>query len=125
MTTTTPALDLSLLLSRMQGNRALVRRLLELFLRDFGAAASDVRAALARDDARTVKLKVHTLKGVASNLSAAPLAAAARALEQAVLAGQLAEGEALLAALETTLAAAQAAARGALATLVLESAGEP
>jgi len=69
---------------RVGGDRALFRRLLLQFHEHSNRAAEEIRAALAAGDRAAARVAAHTLKGVASTLSAGELYAAAHALETAL-----------------------------------------
>jgi PAS domain S-box-containing protein len=85
-----PGFDLTDGLRRLQGNKALYRKLLLNFTADYNEAANQIREALdARDFERSHSL-VHNLKGLAGNLAATDLQAAAVAMEKLVK-GQAAE----------------------------------
>ena len=76
--------DLADGLKRLQGNKKLYRKLLLSFATDYNAAANDIRRALdARDFDQTHSL-VHNLKGLAGNLAATDLQAAAMSMEKVV-----------------------------------------
>ena len=79
-----PGFDLADGLKRLQGNKKLYRKLLLSFAADYCGAANDIRIALeAKDFERTHSL-VHNIKGLAGNLSASDLQAAAVNLEKLV-----------------------------------------
>ncbi len=79
-----PGFDLADGLKRLQGNKKLYRKLLLNFATDYSEAANDIRSALdAKDFERTHSL-VHNIKGLAGNLSATDLQAAAVNLEKLV-----------------------------------------
>jgi len=85
-----PGFDLTDGLRRLQGNKTLYRKLLLNFAADYNEAANQIREALdARDFERSHSL-VHNLKGLAGNLAATDLQAAAVAMEKLVK-GQAAE----------------------------------
>ncbi len=79
-----PGLDTEAGLATAQGNRALYRRLLGKFLVHYGDFVAQFQAARAALDAPAAERLVHTLKGVAGNLGAFGLQAAAQALEHAL-----------------------------------------
>ncbi|MEO5362387.1 MAG: response regulator [Magnetococcus sp. DMHC-8] len=86
-----PGVDVSAGLERLGGNRRLFRSLLLQAGRDFSPVAAQLRHALQgkrQDDLLAAKSLVHTLKGVAGNVSAISLHKAAIALEQAMVADQ-------------------------------------
>jgi len=79
-----PGFDLSDGLKRLQGNKRLYRKLLLSFATDYCEVASNIRIALdAKDFERTHSL-VHNLKGLAGNLAATELQAAAVNLEKLI-----------------------------------------
>jgi CheY-like chemotaxis protein len=77
-----PGFDLKDGLKRLQGNRRLYRKLLLNFATDYCEAASDIRIALDLEDFEQTHSLVHNLKGLAGNLSAKELQAAAVNLEK-------------------------------------------
>jgi CheY-like chemotaxis protein len=79
-----PGFDLAQGLRRLQGNRTLYRRLLVEFADRHRHEAEELRHALAAGDFDRARHRLHTVKGVAGNLAAAPLAAASAALEALV-----------------------------------------
>jgi CheY-like chemotaxis protein/HPt (histidine-containing phosphotransfer) domain-containing protein len=76
-------------LRRLAGDAVLYRRLLVDFARSQAKAATEVRSALLAGDTERVRRLAHTLKGVAGNLAATGLEAAAREMESAARAGRL------------------------------------
>jgi two-component system sensor histidine kinase/response regulator len=80
-------LDLRDGLSRVAGNRKLYRKLLRQFVAQQGLALDDIAAALAGGDLVLAERLAHTLKGVAGNIGAKGVQAAAGALEKAVRSG--------------------------------------
>ena len=76
--------DLAAGLQRLQGNRALYIKLLGRFAGDYGNIAAEIEQAIEAGDRRQVHALAHNLKGLAGNLSATDLFAAARALDDAV-----------------------------------------
>jgi signal transduction histidine kinase/CheY-like chemotaxis protein/HPt (histidine-containing phosphotransfer) domain-containing protein len=85
-----PGFDLTSGLARLMGNKRLYRKLLLDFGANYGEAAAEIREALAADDFNRAHSLVHNLKGLAGNLAAADLQAAAVAMEKLVK-GQSAE----------------------------------
>jgi two-component system, sensor histidine kinase and response regulator len=71
-------------LSRVGGNVRLYRSLLQQFVDRHGAAVEEVAAALESGDAATAERIAHSLKGVAGNIGAKDVHAAAGALEKAI-----------------------------------------
>jgi HPt (histidine-containing phosphotransfer) domain-containing protein len=83
-----PGFDLSDGLKRLQGNKKLYRKLLLSFATDYRGAANDIRIALDAEDFEHAHSLVHNLKGLAGNLSATDLQAAAVNLEKLVKGGE-------------------------------------
>ncbi|MEJ2165594.1 MAG: Hpt domain-containing protein [Desulfobacterales bacterium] len=77
-----PGFHLAAGLSRLMGNKRLYRKLLLDFGTNYGSTAAEFRAALAAKDFNRAHSLVHNLKGLAGNLAAADLQAAAAALEK-------------------------------------------
>jgi HPt (histidine-containing phosphotransfer) domain-containing protein len=106
-----PGFDLAAGLARLMGNKRLYRKLLLDFGANYGRAAAEIREALAAKDFNRAHSLVHNLKGLAGNLAAADLQAAAVAMEKLVKgpAGETASDKELsrkLADLEIALAQA-------------------
>ncbi|MCA1988257.1 MAG: response regulator [Desulfarculus sp.] len=96
-------IDLADGLARVGGNRKLYRSLL-IKLRDgYGQAPAEIAADLEAGRLTEAQLWAHTIKGVAGNVGASELQAAAAALEAAIQAGRLDDCQALLADLERAL----------------------
>jgi HPt (histidine-containing phosphotransfer) domain-containing protein len=83
-----PGIDLAEGLQRLQGNRKLYRKLLLNFARDYCGGANDIRKALDANDFEHAHSLVHNLKGMAGNLAATGLYAAAMQLEKQVKSSQ-------------------------------------
>jgi two-component system, sensor histidine kinase and response regulator len=79
--------DAAAALKRLGGNRTLLVKLLREFGAEFGAAPAAIEASLQRGESEPARRLSHTLKGVAGNLSATQVQAAALALESAITAG--------------------------------------
>jgi CheY-like chemotaxis protein len=79
-----PGFDLAGGLERLMGNKRLYRKLLVDFGTKYIETASDIRAALDTKDFEQVHSLVHNLKGLAGNLEAKDLQAAAANLEKLV-----------------------------------------
>jgi two-component system sensor histidine kinase/response regulator len=84
---TLEGIDLVEGVKRVGGDRALFRRLLLQFREHSGNAGNEIRAALAAGDKAAARSAIHTLKGVAGNLSAVTLYKAAQKLESALRKG--------------------------------------
>ncbi|MBW2408383.1 MAG: PAS domain S-box protein, partial [Deltaproteobacteria bacterium] len=76
--------DLADGLKRLQGNKKLYRKLLLSFATDYNALANEIRQALDAEDFDQAHSLVHNLKGLAGNLAATGLQAAAVNLEKLV-----------------------------------------
>jgi CheY-like chemotaxis protein len=79
-----PGFDLTDGLKRLQGNKRLYRKLLLNFATDYCEAVNDIRIALDAKDFEQTHSLVHNLKGLAGNLAATDLQAAAVNLEKLV-----------------------------------------
>jgi CheY-like chemotaxis protein len=71
-------------LSRVAGNRKLYLKLLRQFIEQQGPAPEQIAAALSSNDITLAERIAHTLKGVAGNIGAKPVQAAAGILEKAI-----------------------------------------
>jgi two-component system sensor histidine kinase/response regulator len=71
-------------LTRVAGNRKLYLKLLRQFAGEQGAAVAQISAALDQGDATLAERLAHTLKGVAANLGAKSVQAAAGTLEKLI-----------------------------------------
>jgi signal transduction histidine kinase/DNA-binding response OmpR family regulator len=81
---TLPGFDLTDGLKRLQGNKTLYRKLLLNFATDYNAVANEIGEALVAKDFKRSHSLVHNLKGLAGNLAATELQAAAMRLEKLV-----------------------------------------
>ena len=91
-----PGFDLAEGLRRLQGNRKLYRKLLLDFNRQYASTADNIQQALSANDLNQVHSLVHSIKGLAGNLSAIDLHSAATemdALVKQALSGKLPEAE--------------------------------
>ena len=79
-----PGFDLADGLRRLQGNKKLYRKLLLDFATDYHEAANEIREAIDAQDFDRAHSLVHNLKGLAGNLSAMDLQAAAVNMEKLV-----------------------------------------
>jgi len=108
----TDELDAAQGLRRVAGNRALYLRLLRQFVAEQADAAEKIRQSLERRDGKEAAHLAHTVKGVAANLAAGPVQAAAGALEKALRDGAApAQVEALRARLAEALGRLSSALR--------------
>jgi signal transduction histidine kinase/CheY-like chemotaxis protein/CHASE3 domain sensor protein len=71
-------------LSRVAGNRKLYLKLLRQFVEQQGPMAAQISAALANGDVALAERLAHTVKGVAGNIGAKPVQAAAGVLEKLI-----------------------------------------
>ena len=79
-----PGIDIASALERIGGNKALLVRLLRSFSDEYKRAASEIREALEKNDLQSARELAHSIKGVAGNLSATDLYAAASQLEATI-----------------------------------------
>ena len=79
-----PGFDLAAGLKRLQGNRRLYRKLLLDFGDKYGETADQIHQALASGDMDRAHSLVHNIKGLAGNLSATRLQAAATEMDRLV-----------------------------------------
>lgn len=75
--------DRDTLLERVQGDEALVKELLEMFLEDVSARLITLKQAQESGDMKTITLEAHTIKGSSGNISANDMSAAALQIEMA------------------------------------------
>jgi PAS domain S-box-containing protein len=99
-----PGVDLPAALSRLSGNRELLLKMLRNFGQEWSGAHESIQAALSAGDLQQARQTVHTLRGVAGNLSVTHVAASAEALEQALKRGENHEIERGLETLAAALA---------------------
>ncbi|MEA1923348.1 MAG: response regulator [Pseudomonadota bacterium] len=76
-----PGIDVEMGLFRASHNRKLYEKLLKTFARDFAGAEAEIVHCLSGNDIETPRRTVHSIKGVAANLGAEPLSAAAASVE--------------------------------------------
>lgn len=79
-----PGLDTADGLRRVAGNRALYLKLLRQFVDQQAETPAQIGVHLATGDSATAERLAHTVKGVAGNLGAGPVQAAAAELERAI-----------------------------------------
>jgi HPt (histidine-containing phosphotransfer) domain-containing protein len=79
-----PGFDLADGLKRLQGNKTLYRKLLLNFATDYDEVANEIGEALDAKDFERSRSLVHNLKGLAGNLAATELQAAAVNIEKLV-----------------------------------------
>jgi CheY-like chemotaxis protein len=109
-----PPIDEPEALGRLNGDRVLFLKILKEFLRSYAKGGAQLRSNAQEGDLGAAHRFAHTLKGVAGNIGAKPLAAAARAIELAFKHNTLDRLEPLLIALEQTLQEALDAASALL-----------
>jgi hypothetical protein len=97
-----PGIDLPAALRRLSGNRELLLKMLRHFGQEWSGAHESIHVGLSAGDLQQARQRVHTLRGVAGNLSMSNVAAAAEALEQAL---KREESHAIERCLETLAAA--------------------
>ena len=97
-------IDMAAGLERVAGNRALYRKLLLKVRRGQAAAVEEIREAMASDDIDTAHRIAHTVKGVAGNIGADALQAAASAVDAAFKNSDNAAVDAALPCLQEELA---------------------
>jgi signal transduction histidine kinase/DNA-binding response OmpR family regulator/HPt (histidine-containing phosphotransfer) domain-containing protein len=105
-----PPFNLTVALRRVNGNRALLRRLIVNFHERFAPSVSEFSRFVDAGKPEDAQRLIHTLRGVAGTLEVKPLAAAATTLERALRDGRFDEVPHLLGALEAALKPALAAA---------------
>jgi two-component system, sensor histidine kinase and response regulator len=71
-------------LARIGGNEKLYRKIMRNFYNDYPESTAQIREALEQEDHELAQLLAHTIKGVAGNISAGDLQAAAAHLEAAI-----------------------------------------
>jgi HPt (histidine-containing phosphotransfer) domain-containing protein len=81
---TMPGFDLADGLRRLQGNKKLYRKLLLNFAEKYSESTQEIQTALEKEDFELAHQVVHAIKGVAGNLAAPDLTAAAKNLEKQV-----------------------------------------
>ncbi|MBF0498327.1 MAG: response regulator [Deltaproteobacteria bacterium] len=100
---TLPGLDISAALKRLRGNRHLLNKLLREFHHDYLDVVDGINQAMVAGEEETARRTVHTLKGVAGNLSAKDLFDAAQALESAIRQGKKTQYDVLVGNLNRTI----------------------
>ncbi|MFC1851257.1 response regulator, partial [candidate division CSSED10-310 bacterium] len=84
-------IDIKSGLKRIGGNRKLYAQLLRGFLRDYANIADEIKATLEQGNRAKAEQLVHTIKGVAGNISADELHSAAQELEKIIKLGKAAD----------------------------------
>lgn len=75
-------LDINEFLERIQGDRALLWELLDIYIEDFQQKRELMHEALEKNDAHQVRNLAHALKGSSANISAHQLSAVLLELEK-------------------------------------------
>jgi signal transduction histidine kinase/CheY-like chemotaxis protein/tetratricopeptide (TPR) repeat protein len=109
-----PGFDITNGISRLGGNTRLYFSLLKSFALDTAGTADAVRLALKEGKTDIAARTIHTIKGLAGNLSATDLFTAALAFEKNISAGNAQEISAGLASFEASLSAARTSVTSAL-----------
>jgi PAS domain S-box-containing protein len=76
-----PVLNLATALSRLGGDRALLRDMAGFFLEDADQLLNSIDSALERGDAEQVQRNAHSIKGLAANFNAEPCVTVAQTIE--------------------------------------------
>jgi PAS domain S-box-containing protein len=98
-----PVFDERVLLHLLGGDRAAVAEIMSEYVADAPRQVTALREALAVGDPEVVRRSAHTLKGASANVGAETVRGVAYRLELVAGTGSLAEGEELMATLETEL----------------------
>jgi two-component system, sensor histidine kinase and response regulator len=99
------ALDRQLALSRVGGDKELLREIAVLFIEECPGAFAEIQEAVTRGDAAKLENAAHALKGSVANFGARDAVEAAFRLEQMGRANQMGEAEEMLRKLESALSA--------------------
>lgn len=97
------AIDLDELLERVEGDRAFLSELAEIFRSDCPRQIESISDALARHDSQSIKRTSHALKGALSNLAASRARDMAAALEHMASEGDLTAARPALLSLQDEL----------------------
>src|ERR1700676_1488611 len=98
-------LDLQLALSRVGGDRQLLREIAVLFIEECPRAFAEIQAAVAAGNAVRLEHAAHALKGSVANFGARNAVEAAFRLEQMGRTNQMSEADSMLPKLERALSA--------------------
>lgn len=79
-----PGIDTKMGLERVAGNQKLYRKILKTFFKNQAHSTEEIKKALEENDIELAKRVAHTIKGVAGNIGAIHLQAAARDLESGI-----------------------------------------
>jgi two-component system sensor histidine kinase/response regulator len=106
--------DLSKALEVVDGDRALLKEIADLFLEDMPGSMTQLREGITKGEASTVELVAHRLKGSVATLGAKRASEAAYGLELMGKQAILAEAEGAVSKLETELEQLKVAMQGSL-----------
>jgi CheY-like chemotaxis protein len=81
--------DAAKLLDRVEGDRALLKEIVNLFLEDTPKLLNELRSAIDESDTRKIERAAHTLKGALGNFGVARAVELARDMEKAGRSGEL------------------------------------
>jgi len=95
-----PIVDVPRLMTLMDGNRELLRKVVSVLEPTVENSLANLKAALAAADAESLTVQAHRLKGALGNVAADDAVAASKALEHMGKAGDLSAAPAALATLE-------------------------
>lgn len=98
-----PVLDVEGMVSRVDGNRELLREVVAMFLDAFPAQQAALGAAIGRGDVAEVTRWAHTIKGSVAFFASAPIVDLARDLESMGRAGDLSGAPETKAALDAMM----------------------
>lgn len=104
------------LLETVGGDREFLAELVETYLADSPALFTELRAAVANDDAAAARRAAHTLKSTSASFGANTLAAHCREIEASAAAGNLAGLEKQVELAAADYAQVETALRAAVAT---------
>ena len=85
---TPPVINFDELLERCVGNMEVARRVMQRFIASGPIQVARLESALSHGDMPAVAASAHLLRGMAANLSAAPLATVCGELEESALRGE-------------------------------------
>ncbi len=91
-----PGIEMESGLARVMGNRKNYRKMLLQFFDRHASAAEEIRALMDRGDRGAAERAAHTLKSLAGNIGAQPLARSAELLEGAIREGKMDRAGSLL-----------------------------
>jgi len=107
-----PVLDIRGALSRLDGDEDLLVDLIGFFLEDSPRLMDELQAAAKNNNANEVKMAAHSLKGLIAGCGGVRAAEAAKRVEHAALANDLAHVQEYIATLSAELDIARGEAQG-------------